>query len=52
MALKKQSSQITLQAQQERDNFQREKNNLLVMLQKVKKKKTLIEMFKCLIEFA
>lgn len=36
MTLKKQSSQITLQAQQERENFQREKNNLLVMLQKVK----------------
>lgn len=35
MTLKKQSSQITLQAQQERENFQREKNNLLVMLQKV-----------------
>lgn len=34
-ALKKQSSQIALQAQQERENFQREKNNLLVMLQKV-----------------
>lgn len=33
--LKKQSSQIALQAQQERENFQREKNNLLVMLQKV-----------------
>lgn len=36
MTLKKQSSQITLQAQQERENFQREKNNLLVMLQKVR----------------
>lgn len=35
MTLKKQSSQITLQAQQERENFQREKNNLLIMLQKV-----------------
>uniref|UniRef100_A0A3Q3CCA2 Pleckstrin homology-like domain, family B, member 2a n=1 Tax=Haplochromis burtoni TaxID=8153 RepID=A0A3Q3CCA2_HAPBU len=31
MTLKKQSSQITLQAQQERENFQREKNNLLVI---------------------
>lgn len=37
MTLKKQSSQITLQAQQERENFQREKNNLLIMLQKVRK---------------
>lgn len=36
MTLKKQSSQITLQAQQERESFQREKNNLLVMLQKVR----------------
>uniref|UniRef100_A0A8C5EEN6 Pleckstrin homology-like domain family B member 2 n=1 Tax=Gouania willdenowi TaxID=441366 RepID=A0A8C5EEN6_GOUWI len=34
--LKKQSSQISLQAQQERENFQREKSNLLVMLQKVR----------------
>lgn len=34
--LKKQSSQIALQAQQERENFQREKNNLLVMLQKAR----------------
>lgn len=33
--LKKQSSQIALQAQQDRENFQREKNNLLIMLQKV-----------------
>lgn len=36
MTLKKQSSQITLQAQQERESFQREKNTLLVMLQKVR----------------
>ncbi|XP_003971330.2 pleckstrin homology-like domain family B member 2 [Takifugu rubripes] len=36
--LKKQSSQIALQAQQERENFQREKNNLLVMLQKEREK--------------
>lgn len=34
--LRKQSSQIALQAQQERENFQREKNNLLVMLQKAR----------------
>lgn len=34
--LKKQSSQIALQAQQERENFQREKNNLLLMLQKAR----------------
>lgn len=34
--LKKQSSQIALQTQQERENFQREKNNLLVMLQKAR----------------
>ncbi|KAK5619946.1 hypothetical protein CRENBAI_004840 [Crenichthys baileyi] len=38
MTLKKQSSQITLQAQQEKENFQREKNNLLVMLQKERDK--------------
>ncbi|XP_047235682.1 pleckstrin homology-like domain family B member 2 isoform X1 [Girardinichthys multiradiatus] len=38
MTLKKQSSQITLQAQQEKENFQREKNNLLVMLQKERHK--------------
>ncbi|KAF7205758.1 pleckstrin homology-like domain family B member 2 isoform X2 [Nothobranchius furzeri] len=38
MTLKKQSSQITLQAQQERENFQREKNTLLIMLQKEKEK--------------
>nr|XP_040036230.1 pleckstrin homology-like domain family B member 2 isoform X2 [Gasterosteus aculeatus aculeatus] len=43
MALKKQSSQITLQAQQERDNFQREKNNLLVMLQKEREKLASLE---------
>ncbi|XP_027886686.1 pleckstrin homology-like domain family B member 2 isoform X3 [Xiphophorus couchianus] len=38
MTLKKQSSQITLQAQQEKENFQREKNNVLVMLQKERDK--------------
>ncbi|KAM6907471.1 pleckstrin homology-like domain family B member 2 [Xenentodon cancila] len=38
MILKKQSSQITLQAQQERENFQREKDNLLIMLQKEREK--------------
>ncbi|KAM9728768.1 pleckstrin homology-like domain family B member 2 isoform 2-T3 [Menidia menidia] len=43
MTLKKQSSQITLQAQQERENFQREKNNLLVMLQKEREKLVLLE---------
>ncbi|KAK9536675.1 hypothetical protein VZT92_006439 [Zoarces viviparus] len=43
MALKKQSSQITLQAQQERENFQREKNNLLVMLQKEREKLASLE---------
>uniref|UniRef100_A0A8C7Y072 Pleckstrin homology-like domain, family B, member 2a n=1 Tax=Oryzias sinensis TaxID=183150 RepID=A0A8C7Y072_9TELE len=37
LTLKKQSSQITLQAQHERENFHREKNNLLIMLQKVGK---------------
>lgn len=37
MTLKKQASQITLQSQQERENFQREKNNLLIMLQKVRR---------------
>lgn len=36
MTLKKQSSQITLQAQQEREHFHREKNNLIIMLQKVR----------------
>ncbi|XP_041808397.1 pleckstrin homology-like domain family B member 2 isoform X2 [Chelmon rostratus] len=41
--LKKQSSQITLQAQQERENFQREKNNLLVMLQKEREKLASLE---------
>ncbi|CAI5643690.1 pleckstrin homology-like domain family B member 1 isoform X3 [Oreochromis niloticus] len=43
MTLKKQSSQITLQAQQERENFQREKNNLLVMLQKEREKLVSLE---------
>nr|XP_061801479.1 pleckstrin homology-like domain family B member 2 [Nerophis lumbriciformis] len=36
--LKKQSSQITLQSQQEREDFEREKNNLLIMLQKERDK--------------
>ena len=35
MTLKKQSTQISLQAQQERQNFQKEKENLLLMLHKV-----------------
>ncbi|XP_024121704.1 pleckstrin homology-like domain family B member 2 isoform X2 [Oryzias melastigma] len=43
MTLKKQSSQITLQAQQERENFQREKNNLLIMLQKEREKLSSLE---------
>ncbi|XP_068571909.1 pleckstrin homology-like domain family B member 2 isoform X2 [Cebidichthys violaceus] len=43
LTLKKQSSQITLQAQQERENFQREKNNLLVMLQKEREKLASLE---------
>ncbi|XP_023154888.2 pleckstrin homology-like domain family B member 2 isoform X2 [Amphiprion ocellaris] len=43
MTLKKQSSQITLQAQQERENFQREKNNLLLMLQKEREKLVSLE---------
>ncbi|XP_028277296.1 pleckstrin homology-like domain family B member 2 isoform X2 [Parambassis ranga] len=43
MTLKKQSSQITLQAQQERENFQREKNNLLIMLQKEREKLVSLE---------
>ncbi|XP_068186482.1 pleckstrin homology-like domain family B member 2 [Antennarius striatus] len=43
MTLKKQSSQITLQAQQERENFQREKNNLLIMLQKEREKLASLE---------
>ncbi|XP_034034364.1 pleckstrin homology-like domain family B member 2 [Thalassophryne amazonica] len=38
MTLKKQSTQITLQAQQDRENFQKEKNNLLIMLEKEKEK--------------
>ena len=36
MTLKKQSTQISLQAQQERQNFQKEKENLLLMLHKVR----------------
>ncbi|XP_032389936.1 pleckstrin homology-like domain family B member 2 isoform X1 [Etheostoma spectabile] len=43
MTLKKQTSQITLQAQQERENFQREKNNLLIMLQKEREKLATLE---------
>ncbi|XP_069002573.1 pleckstrin homology-like domain family B member 2 isoform X2 [Embiotoca jacksoni] len=43
MTLKKQSSQINLQAQQERENFQREKNNLLIMLQKEREKLVSLE---------
>ncbi|XP_063752195.1 pleckstrin homology-like domain family B member 2 isoform X2 [Eleginops maclovinus] len=43
MTLKKQSSQITLQAQQERENFQREKNNLIIMLQKEREKLASLE---------
>ncbi|KAM8900059.1 pleckstrin homology-like domain family B member 2 isoform 2-T2 [Spinachia spinachia] len=43
VALKKQSSQITSQAHQERENFQREKNNLLVMLQKEREKLASLE---------
>ncbi|KAG7485119.1 hypothetical protein JOB18_003370 [Solea senegalensis] len=43
MTLKKQSSQITSQTQQERENFQREKNNLLVMLQKERDKLVSLE---------
>ncbi|XP_029925648.1 pleckstrin homology-like domain family B member 2 isoform X2 [Myripristis murdjan] len=43
MTLKKQSTQITLQAQQERENFQKEKNNLLLMLQKEKEKLASLE---------
>lgn len=43
MTLKKQSTQISLQAQQERDNFQKEKNNLLIMLQKEKEKLASLE---------
>ncbi|XP_029304031.1 LOW QUALITY PROTEIN: pleckstrin homology-like domain family B member 2 [Cottoperca gobio] len=43
MTLKKQSSQITLQAQQEREHFQREKNNLLIMLQKEREKLASLE---------
>ncbi|XP_054610790.1 pleckstrin homology-like domain family B member 2 isoform X4 [Dunckerocampus dactyliophorus] len=41
--LKKQSSQIVLQSQQERENFQREKNNLLIMLQKEREKLASLE---------
>ncbi|XP_030010923.1 pleckstrin homology-like domain family B member 2 isoform X2 [Sphaeramia orbicularis] len=43
MTLKKQSTQISLQAQQERENFQKEKNNLLIMLQKEKEKLATLE---------
>ncbi|KAM3869463.1 pleckstrin homology-like domain family B member 2 [Diretmus argenteus] len=43
MTLKKQSTQITLQAQQERENFLKEKNNLLIMLQKEKDKLASLE---------
>ncbi|KAK2828595.1 hypothetical protein Q5P01_019629 [Channa striata] len=43
MTLKKQSTQINLQAQQERENFQREKNNLLLMLQKEREKLSSLE---------
>ncbi|XP_071384956.1 pleckstrin homology-like domain family B member 2 [Centroberyx affinis] len=43
MTLKKQSTQITLQTQQERENFQKEKNNLLLMLQKEKEKLASLE---------
>ncbi|KAM9333357.1 pleckstrin homology-like domain family B member 2 [Pholidichthys leucotaenia] len=43
MTLKKQSSQITLQAQQERESFQREKDNLLMMLQKEREKLVSLE---------
>ncbi|KAM6983791.1 pleckstrin homology-like domain family B member 2 [Tautogolabrus adspersus] len=43
MTLKKQSAQITLQAQQEREHFQREKNNLLIMLQKERDKLASLE---------
>ncbi|CAN9501411.1 unnamed protein product [Ophioblennius macclurei] len=41
--LKKQSSQIALQTQQERENFQREKNNLLIILQKEREKLVSLE---------
>ncbi|XP_061607532.1 pleckstrin homology-like domain family B member 1 isoform X5 [Phyllopteryx taeniolatus] len=41
--LRKQSSQITLQSQQEREDFQREKNNLLIMLQKERDKLAALE---------
>lgn len=43
VTLKKQASQITLQAQQEKENFQREKNNLLVLLQKERDKLLALE---------
>ncbi|XP_034055273.1 pleckstrin homology-like domain family B member 2 isoform X1 [Gymnodraco acuticeps] len=43
MTLKKQSSQITLQAQQEREHFHREKNNLIIMLQKEREKLASLE---------
>ncbi|XP_037543944.1 pleckstrin homology-like domain family B member 2, partial [Nematolebias whitei] len=41
--LKKQSSHTTLLAQQERENFQREKSNLLIMLQKERDKLVSLE---------
>uniref|UniRef100_A0AAY5L0E1 PH domain-containing protein n=1 Tax=Esox lucius TaxID=8010 RepID=A0AAY5L0E1_ESOLU len=37
LTLKKQSTQITQQAQREKDSFLKEKNNLLLMLQRVKR---------------
>ncbi|XP_076025062.1 pleckstrin homology-like domain family B member 2 [Genypterus blacodes] len=43
MTLKKQSTQISLQAQQEREHFQKEKNTLLLMLQKEKEKLVSLE---------
>ncbi|KAM3601044.1 uncharacterized protein V6R79_006531 [Siganus canaliculatus] len=43
LTLKKQSTQITLQAQQERETFQKEKNNLLIMLQKEREKLASLE---------
>ncbi|KAL4624883.1 pleckstrin homology-like domain family B member 2 [Arapaima gigas] len=42
-ALKKQSSQITQQAQREKDNFLKEKNNLQMMLQKEKDRLMVLE---------
>ncbi|XP_035267952.1 pleckstrin homology-like domain family B member 2 isoform X2 [Anguilla anguilla] len=43
LALKKQSSQITQQAQWEKDTFQKEKNNLLIMLQRGKENLAALE---------